>query len=86
MQTTNATDLRKNMKSKLDMVSEDKEMIIIHRANQEDVVMITLSEYNSWTETNYLLSNKNNREHLLRSVKEVEEGKTQTVNVKDLWK
>jgi antitoxin YefM len=86
MQTTNATDLRKNLKSKLDIVSEDKETLIVHRAGQEDVVMITLAEFNSWNETNYLLSNKNNRERLLKGIQEVKEGTTTKVDIDNLWK
>ena len=86
METTNATDLRKNMKAKLDLVSEEKETLIVHRAGQEDVVMIPLSEFNSWTETNYLLSTENNRKHLARSIKEMHSGKTKKMKVGDLWK
>lgn len=85
MQTTNTTDLRKNLKSKLDIVSEDKETLIIHRAGQEDVVMITLSEFNSWAETNYLLSSEKNRKHLLKSIEEVKKGKVTKVASKNLW-
>jgi len=40
MTTTNITELRKNIKSQLVVVSEDKETMIIHRYGQEDVVMI----------------------------------------------
>lgn len=42
METTNATELRKNLKRKLDAISEDKETVIIHRSGQEDVVMLPL--------------------------------------------
>lgn len=51
MQTTNTTELRKKMRSTLDMVSNDKETVIVHRADKEDVVMIPLSHYNMVEET-----------------------------------
>ncbi len=47
METTNPTELRKNLKTKLNLVSDDDETLIIHRAGQEDVVMISLTKYNN---------------------------------------
>jgi len=86
METTNATDLRNNLKQKLDAVSKDRETIIIHRSKEEDIVMIPISEYNSWKETLYLLSTPANRENLEASIKELENGDTQPVNIDSLWK
>jgi antitoxin YefM len=86
MKTTNATDLRSNLKQKLDAVSKDRETIIIHRSKEEDIVMIPISEYNSWKETLYLLSTPANRENLEASIKELENGDTQPVNIDSLWK
>lgn len=86
MQTTSITDLRKNIKFTLDKVSEDKETVIIHRAKNEDVVLISLSEYNSMMETDYLLSTKANREHLKKSIEDAENGNTTTIELDDLWK
>jgi len=86
MQTTSITDLRNNIKSTLDKVSEDKETVIIHRAKNEDVVLISLSEYNSMMETDYLLSTKANREHLKKSIADAENGNTTTIELDDLWK
>lgn len=86
METTNATELRKNLKRKLDLVSDEKETMIIHRSGQEDVVMIPLSEYNSWMETTHLLSTEANRENLKKSIEEAKEGKVVKVKTNDLWK
>ncbi len=86
METTNPTELRKNLKEKLDKISEDKQTLIIHRSGQEDVVMISMSEYNSWKETLYLLSTSANRENLEASISEMKNGKTKTIKTEDLWK
>ncbi len=86
METTNPTDLRKNLKEKLDKVSNDRQTLIIHRSGQEDIVMISMSEYNSWKETLYLLSTKANRENLEASIAEMKNGKTVAVKTEDLWK
>ena len=86
METTNATELRNKLKQKLDAVSKDRETIIIHRSKEEDVVMIPLSEYNSWRETLHLLSSPANRLHLEKSMQELSEGHTQEVQISELWK
>jgi len=86
MNTTNTTELRKNMKLQLDKVSLDKETIIIHRSGIEDVVMIPISEYNSWKETVYLLSTKTNRDNLELSINELNNNKVTKLKTEDLWK
>ena len=86
METTNVTELRKNIKAKLDRISNEKETIIIHRSGQEDVVMIPISEYNSWKATLHLYSTKANRENLEAALEEVKQNKLTPVKTKDLWK
>jgi antitoxin YefM len=58
------------------MVCEDHETLIIHRPGGKSVVMMSLDEYNSQKETEYLLSSPKNAERLLNSIKNIEEGKT----------
>jgi antitoxin YefM len=58
------------------MVCEDHETLIVHRPGGKSVVMMSLDEYNSQKETEYLLSSPKNAERLLNSIKNIEEGKT----------
>lgn len=74
MKVVNYTDLRANLKKWLDMVVDDMEELIIKRKNNQDLVLISLEEYNSLKETSYLLSGKN-RDVLLQSLKESKTGK-----------
>lgn len=74
METVNYTDFRSNLKYWFDKVVNDVSDIIIKRKNGEDLVLISLNEYNSLKETTYLLSGEN-RDVLLNSIKELEEGK-----------
>ncbi|WP_235298729.1 type II toxin-antitoxin system Phd/YefM family antitoxin [Portibacter marinus] len=74
MKIVNYTDLRLNLKKWMDSVVDNFEEVIIKRKNQKDLVMISLEEYNSLVETNYLLSGKN-REVLLESLEEYKAGK-----------
>jgi len=41
------------------------------------VVLVPFDEYNSWQETNYLLSNPANADHLRRSIAQAKAGKAQ---------
>lgn len=74
MKTVNYTELRDKLKANLDMVCEDHETLIVHRPNGKSVVMMSLDEYNSQKETEYLMSTENNRIALLDAIKNVESG------------
>lgn len=76
MKVVNYTDLRLNLKKWLDMVVNDVEEVIIKRKNNQDLVLVSLEEYNSLKETSYLLSGKN-RDVLIQSLKESKSGKKQ---------
>jgi antitoxin YefM len=67
MEVLNYTTLRKNLKAILDSVVEDHETVIINRGN-ENAVLISLDEYNSWKETMYLLSTEANRRRLSNAI------------------
>ena len=75
MQVVSMTEARNNFKSIFDAVFHDNEEVIIHRKGRENVVVIPFDEYNSIKETNYLLSNRNNADHLYESIKQLHEGK-----------
>lgn len=55
MRTTNYSELRNNLKSYLDGVINDSEPLIVHRSGNESVVVISLEEYNSIKETEYIM-------------------------------
>lgn len=84
MKTVSYTELRDKLKSNLDMVSENHETLIIHRPGGKSVVMMSLEEYNSQKETEYLLSSPKNAEHLFESIKQIEKGETITVTLEEL--
>jgi antitoxin YefM len=75
MDAISYTNLRQNLKSYMDKVFNDHDPLIITRKNNENVVLMSVDEYNSLMETNYLLSNKANAEHLQRSINQHKSGK-----------
>ena len=72
------TDLRQNLKTYMDKVVQNCDPLIITRKNNENVVLVSVNEYNSLVETNYLLSNEANAEHLKKSMAQHKAGKMKT--------
>ena len=75
MQVVSLAEAKNNLKAVFDSVYLDNDEVIIHRKGHENVVMISMDEYNSRKETNYLLSSPANRENLLSSLKQLRDGK-----------
>lgn len=74
METVNYSEFRANLKHWLDKVIQDVSNLVIKRKGGDDLVLISLNEYNSLKETSYLLTGKN-REVLLASIEDLESGK-----------
>ena len=83
MDAISYTALRQNMKTYMDKVVQDNDPLIITRKNNENIVLISISEYNSLIETNYLLSNEANAEHLKKSIAQHKTGKVKTKELYD---
>ena len=83
MKTITSTAFRKEMKKMLDLVTGSFETLIIPRNNGEDegVVIMPLSEYNSLIETNYLTASSNNKKRLEQAIDDVKKGNTVTVEI-----
>jgi len=84
MNTTTMREFRANLKAYFDSVEDNQDVLLIPRSGtKEAMVIMTLSEYNSMKETEYLLSTKANRRSLEKSMKELEEGKTVKFKLED---
>lgn len=76
MEVISFTEARNKLKSVFDRVYEDHEPYIVSRKDKRSVVILSLEDYNSLVETDYLLSSPKNAERLLSSLKKIRTGKT----------
>ena len=74
MDVVTYSELRRNLKTYMDKVYYDYEPLIIARKNAENLVLLSVHEYNSLVETDYLLRNEANAEHLKKSIKQHRNG------------
>ena len=81
MLAVNYTNLRENMKSYMDKVTDDYETMIITRKNNKNVVKISEENYNNLMENAYLMGNKANYDWLMESKSQLEKGKIVTKNL-----
>lgn len=74
MRTANYTDLRANLKSYIDAVIDDYDTVVINRGNGKGVVMISLDEYNSLKETEYIMSSPETMEAIHKGEEDIKNG------------
>jgi antitoxin YefM len=75
MDTVSYSHTRSNLAQLMDKVCDDHTPLLITRKNRRPVVMISLEDYESIEETNYLMRNPANARRLLESISELEGGK-----------
>lgn len=78
MLAVNYSNLRNNMKSYMDKVTDDYETMIVTRKNAKNIVMISEETYNNMLENMHLLGNQANYNWLMESKRQLEEGNVST--------
>ncbi len=75
MDSINYSELRANLKTTMDRVSENHEPVIITRKNRSNLVLLSYEDYSAIEETAYLLRSPRNAQRLRESIKSFNEGK-----------
>jgi prevent-host-death family protein len=78
MLVANISDFRKDIKLYLDKVANNFETLIINRGKNENIVVMSLDEYNSLIATNYELSSRKNEMRLDSAIEKLKKGKSFT--------
>lgn len=71
------TEAKQNLEKLIEQVIADADPIILSTEAGQEVVLLSLDEFNSWKETIYLLSNPANAAHLRKSIAEAQAGKVE---------
>ena len=74
MIVANISDFRKDLKSYIDKVVRNFETLIINRGKNENIVVMSLDEYNSLMATNHELSSRKNEMRLDAAIDKLKKG------------
>ena len=74
MTVISVNDAKKNLEKVIEQVMADAEPAVLRTETGDEVVLLSLDEFNSWKETIYLLSNPANAAHLRKSIDEARSG------------
>ena len=80
MKTTSYTDLKANLKSYIDAVIDDYDTVVVNHGNGKRVVMISLDEYNSLKETEYLMSSPDTMKAIHKGEEDIKNGNSISQN------
>lgn len=80
MKTTSYTDLKANLKSYIDAVIDNYDTVVINHGNGKGVVMISLDEYNSLKETEYLMSSPDTMKAIHKGEEDIKNGNSISQN------
>ena len=84
MLAVNYTNLRENMKSCMDKVTDDYETMIVTRKNNRNVVMMSEESYNNLLENLHVMGNKANYDWLMESKAQLESGNMSVHDLKEV--
>ena len=75
----NYSDVRNNLKAICDTIINNNETVIVTRKNDENIVMMSLDEYNNLIENYYVRRSEANYRWIQESLSQLEKGKTVSV-------
>jgi len=84
MQAVTYSEARHGLKSFMDTACSNHEPILITRRKNESVVLLSLEDYESLMESEYLLSSPANAARLIQSIQEAQSGKRTSLDALEL--
>lgn len=74
MRVVNYSDFRQNLAENLNLVNQDREIVVVSRTKGKTVVVMDLDEYNAQQETLHLMGTRANRNRLEAALDEMKKG------------
>ncbi|MBI5935646.1 MAG: type II toxin-antitoxin system Phd/YefM family antitoxin [Chloroflexi bacterium] len=74
MNVVTVNEAKRNLDSLIAKIFSDAEPTLIATESGQQIVLLSLDEFNAWQETAYLLSNPVNAERLRKSIAEAKAG------------
>ena len=84
MLAVNYTNLRDNMKTFMDKVTDDYETMIVTRKDNKNVVMLSEESYNNLMENVHVMGDKANYDWLMESKAQLERGNVTVRNLAEV--
>lgn len=84
MLAVNYTNLRDNMKTFMDKVTDDYETMIVTRKNNKNIVMLSEESYNNLMENVHVMGDKANYDWLMESKAQLERGNVTVRNLAEV--
>ena len=78
MDVISSTALRAKLAEAMDKVNDDHRPVIITRQRGKPAVLLSLDDFNSYLETDYLLSSPKNSARLTKAVSDLKAGRGKT--------
>jgi len=74
METLALNTFRETLRTSLQKIADDHEPMVVKRQRGEDMVVLSLEDFNAMQETMYLFSHAANAAHLLQSKQQLAQG------------
>jgi antitoxin YefM len=71
MKSVSYSELRQNLKENLDAITDNSDLLVVHRPKGRSIIMMSLDEYNAWNETLHLNKSKANRKRLETAIENI---------------
>jgi prevent-host-death family protein len=84
MKIANYTELRNNLRAFFDAVIDDADTVVVNRSGGKGVVLMSLDEYNSLKETEYILSSPKTMEDIRQGEEDLRNGRGVEVDISKL--
>lgn len=78
MLAVNYSNLRENMKTYMDKITNDYETMVVTRKDSKNIVMLSEESYNNMLENIHVIGNKTNYDWLMESKNQLDKGAVST--------